>query len=162
MHAGEAKRFFDFNYNVNALLLFGECLRQVGVSTDRYGMSKYSLQLLYALRGQPPLKESRVLSLMHQWRGTGRYPPTPLGSAASSADILSGLVDAGLMLEENNHISLSPRGTAFLELLHPDCADPDLPARLEAWQRDWPSAKEKMNRYLRTFFGKQVRYMRAL
>ncbi|MCY1418116.1 hypothetical protein D9M71_336650 [compost metagenome] len=66
------------------------------------------------------------------------------------------------MLEENNHISLSPRGTAFLELLHPDCADPDLPARLEAWQRDWPSAKEKMHRYLRTFFGKQVRYMRAL
>ncbi|HEJ2342221.1 TPA: hypothetical protein ACWLUJ_005738 [Pseudomonas aeruginosa] len=162
LSAGQAKRFFDFNYNVNSLVLFGECLRRVGVSTERFAMSKYSLQLLYALQGQEPLSEINVLSQMHQWRGSGRYEPSKLGSAASMGRILSGLLSADLLAEGERGIALSSRGSALLKLLHPDCADPDLPARLETWQCDWPSSREKMCRYLRTFFGKQARYIRAL
>lgn len=159
-NAGEAKRFFDFNYNVNALVLFGECLRQVGIDTAGFGLSKYGLQLLYALREVKPLSESAVLSLMHSWSGTGRYRPSQLGSAASRSEILAGLLGAGLLVDEDHQISLSARGAAFLASLHPDCADPDLPARLEVWQSDWPHSRDSVCRYLRTYFGKQRRYMR--
>ncbi len=159
---GEAKRFFDFNYNVNALALFGECLRTVGVDTEGYGVSKYSLQLLYAFKGASPLTEGQVLRMMDEWPGTGRYGLSGLGSPASRAPILLGLIDAGLLERTERSISLSARGHDFLGLLHPDCQDQDLPARLAEWQSQWPESRGKIERYLRTFFGKQLRFRSAL
>lgn len=158
LNKGEAKRFFDFNYNVNALALFGECLRAVGVDTEGYGVSKYSLQLLYALKGASPLTEAQVLRLMDQWSGTGRYAPSGLGSPASRSTILEGLIDTGLLERTERLISLSGRGNDFLGLLHPDCQDQDLPARMNEWQSQWPESRGKIERYLRTFFGKQLRF----
>ncbi|HCE7248298.1 TPA: hypothetical protein NHR53_006199 [Pseudomonas aeruginosa] len=162
LNKGEAKRFFDFNYNVNSLSLFGECLRDVGVDTTGYGLSKYSLQLLYAFKGASPITEVQVLRLMDEWPGTGRYGLSGLGSPASRAPILLGLIDVGLLERSEKLISLSARGHDFLGLLHPDCQDLDLPARLAEWQSQWPESRGKIERYLRTFFGKQLRYRSAL
>ena len=50
-------------------------------------------------------------------------------------------------------------GRAFLEKLHPDCEDPDLPFRLSEWQHDPATGHAKAQRYLRTWFGKQKRFM---
>lgn len=154
---GEAKRFFDYNFNVNALALFGICLRKVGVDTDRYSLSKYALQLMYALQGLQ-LTEGAVLRMMEHWPGTGRYAPSELGSPASRAPILEGLCSAGLLERSGRQVALSANGAALLSWLHPDCEDPDLPARLQVWQNGWPCSKERMSRYLRTFFGKQARF----
>lgn len=154
-NAGIARRFFDFNYNINAMALFGNALRQVGGVSRDYLVSKYSLQLLYALRDQPPIDSERALiRMMHEWPGTGRYARRDLGSPASQPAIIEGLRSAGLVHEAG----LSAAGQAFLDLLHPDCRDPDLPARITRWEQAWPSSRTAVERYLRTFFGKQKRF----
>ncbi|WP_338924656.1 hypothetical protein V0M98_34115 (plasmid) [Pseudomonas silesiensis] len=158
---GQAKRFFDYNFNLNSLALFGDCLRKVGVDTSDFGLSKYALQLLYWQRGQEPLSEGRIIRLMEDWVGTGRYKPCGIGSVASRASIMMQLRRAGLTAYEDRLTLITDRGNDFLNLLHPDCEDPDLSARLAAWQADWPNSKAAMARYLRTFFGKQARFKPA-
>jgi hypothetical protein len=160
-NAASTKRFFDFNFNVNALAIFGESLRRVGVDTEIFGMSKFSLQLLYWFKGRPPMTEGRLIKAMDNWTGTGRYPVCEMGSTASRARIVSELCEMGLLTHEGLQIALSAKGAEFLSLLHPDCEDSDLPARIAAWQGDWPQSKENMTRYIRTFFGKQSRFKPA-
>jgi hypothetical protein len=166
-HAGLARRFFDYNYNVNALTFFSPVLYAINQRSDRpskstengFPVSKYSLQLLYALRDQPlPERPKGVLwevfRKMQHWTGTGRYPPSPLGSPSSQAEIVRGLQRDDLM----QHAELSPTGRTFLDRLHPDCCDPDLPARISNWEQAWPASRTRMERYLHTFFGKQKRF----
>jgi hypothetical protein len=47
----------------------------------------------------------------------------------------------------------------MLNRLHPDCEDPDLPFRLHAWCEAGAAAKPAIDRYIKTFFGKQKRFM---
>lgn len=168
--AGLARRFFDYNYDVNALAFFSPVLYALNqASTGRtkstvqsHQMSKYSLQLLYALRDHPLPEvagsiDHHVLLSMMNWSGTGKYPPTSLGSVTSRAAIVGGLYDDGLLLKSG----VSTAGRAFLDQLHPDCCDPDLPARIRRWEQAWPATRPSMERYLRTFFGKQKRFARA-
>lgn len=155
---GVAKRYFEYNFNVNALAVLAPCLRSAGVDTDKFWLSKYSLQLLFALREQPPIKENNLLHSMYNWKGTGRYRPTELGSPASRYAMIEGLKRVGFIDSNSGKLSLSERGTVFLASLHPDCRDPDLPSRLNQWQDSWPSSKTQIDRYLRTFFGKQKRF----
>lgn len=163
------KQYFDWNWNVNSLAVFGETRRRAGVPDDAPALSKYALQLLYAMRNQPPRTEDAVLTSMHHWQGTGRYKIPPgqwrprLGSAASMATILENLECGGLFdrvsVRGRQCLSVSKRGHALLTLLHPDCEDADLPFRLQAWGETGASAKPAVDRYIRTVFGKQIRFM---
>lgn len=155
---GLAKRYFEYNFNVNALALLAPCLRSVGVDTDTYWLSKYSLQLLYAMRDQPSTKENSLLRTMEKWPGTGRYAPTEMGSPASRYAMIEGLTRVGLLESNSGELFLSERGAACLSILHPDCNDQDLPSRLTKWQDNWPSSRPQIDRYLRTVFGKQKRF----
>ncbi|KXS55310.1 MAG: hypothetical protein AWU57_296 [Marinobacter sp. T13-3] len=157
-NAGQAKKFFDYNFNANALALFGEAMRKAGCPDTQATISKYGLQLLYSLRDQPASDSADLLVRMANWQGTGRYAPTRLGSVVSMTGILDDLKARNLMQSDRNQVSLSETGRRFLTLLHPDCRDPDLPARLHAWMASWPDSKPAMARYLRTFFGKQKRF----
>ncbi|HDR9131985.1 MULTISPECIES: type IA DNA topoisomerase [Burkholderia cepacia complex] len=158
-NAGLARRFFDFNFNTNSLALFGAALRSAGVKSE-YAVSKYSLQLLYKLRKRPAYSEGELLCDMEKWIGTGRYAPSPLGSPASRATILEGLQLAGLIAwNSDGRIVLTELGQTFLQRLHPDCLDADLPARIGQWESAWPASRPNVERYLRTFFGKQKRFV---
>jgi len=105
--AGLAKRYFDFNYNVNAMAIFSGPLRALGVETNGYLLSKYSLQLLYLLRGkEEPFEEGQCIRAMLDWRGTGKYvhpadlpswERPSLGSVDSYSRIIEGLVGRGLL-----------------------------------------------------------------
>ena len=155
LNAGIARRFFDFNFNVNALALFGPALRKSTPTSHSHIVSKYSLQLLYALRESTSWgNDKELLQAMETWEGSGRYAACCMGSPASRPEILKGLRTAGLL----NGVELSAQGKAFLDLLHPDCRDPDLPGRIGQWEQEWPTARPKVERYLRTFFGKQKRF----
>lgn len=51
-------------------------------------------------------------------------------------------------------------GETFLSALHPDCEDRDLAGRLHLWcEEGLASARPKIDRYIRTFFGKQMRFL---
>jgi DNA topoisomerase IA len=160
VNAGEAKRFFDFNFNINSRVLLGHCLRKVGVNTDDFAISKFALQLLYAIKDSKPIKEYKLHSMMDSWTGTGRYSEAKLGTPMSKQDIIHDLRRSGLIHSKKDKYFISEIGIAFLNQLHPDCEDLDLPSRILHWQQEWPNSKNQVARYLRTFFGKQMRYMR--
>lgn len=156
---GTAKKYFDYNYNTNSLVIFGELLRGLGVDTNQYILSKYSLQVLYDLKMRGPKNYHAYYLLMGQWVGTGKYPLTKIGSIESRHAILEGLIQNNLVSrDDQQQISITNTGSRFLSLLHPDCHDADLPLRIEKWITDWDSSREKIERYLNTFFGKQKRF----
>lgn len=158
---GKAKRFFEFNFNTNSMAVFGDRLRKVGVDTDKFEIGKNSLQVLYWMRAQEGVEtysEGKLVMAMYGWKGTGRYEQCEMGSPASQSLIVSSLTRSGLLARQGREIFISDLGHAFLRLLHPDCEDQDLPARLHGWQADWPNSKPKIERYIRTLFGKQLRF----
>ncbi|RQR65556.1 hypothetical protein DIE18_03660 [Burkholderia sp. Bp9125] len=178
---GRVKRYFDWNWNVNGLAILGEAQRRAGVTAGGPPLSKYTLQLLYGLRHasrvQPtrlspprlPQTDGDVVSLMQAWPGTGRHTAQPggglsqLGSPASRMAIIDNLDKAGLLdrvqVSRRRGLQVSERGHALLGLLHPGCEDADLPFRLHAWCEQGEESKPAIDRYIKTFFGKQKRFM---
>ncbi|KWA84149.1 hypothetical protein WL29_22560 [Burkholderia ubonensis] len=165
---GRTKRYFDWNWNANSLAILGDVQRRVGAPGNAPPMSKYALQLLYGLRARQPMTEGRIVNLMQNWPGTGRYKPATgerrpqLGSPASVSPIIENLLFSGFLettvVAGRAHLGLSGRGRALLNLLHPDCEDADLPFRLHAWCEQGAAAKPAIDRYIKTFFGKQKRF----
>lgn len=179
---GLMKRHFDWNWNVNSFAILGAALRRVGAPAGAPPLSKYSLQLLYWLRKEPPMREGEIVHRMQRWQGTGRYvypqyQAPSLGSCASRARILENLLEADLLsqvlpegwmgpVDEDRSppylLTVSERGCALLDSLHPDCEDPDLLFRLDAWCQQGEAARPAIDRYIRTFFGKQLRFQQKL
>jgi len=166
---GRVKRYFDWNWNVNALAVLGETQRCAGVPPDAPPLSKYALQLLYELRHEASCTENELHGRMSRWVGTGRFHyqkgegwPT-LGSAASRGQIIENLLAAGLLVRTDSNgrelVLVSARGHTLLGMLHPDCKDLDLPFRVAAWCAEGDAAKPTIDRYIKTFFGKQLRFL---
>lgn len=168
-----ARRRFDYCYAMNANVILKPIQVEAGMAADAPPLSKHALQTLYMLRGREPMSEGRIVGAMQDHGGTGRYEALShvhgLGSPASRATILESLTDQGLLhlagakpRSAGGTLSLkgvSPLGISLLDALHPDCEDPDLPFRIRAWA-DLPEAEaiERVDRYIRTFFGKMQRY----
>lgn len=169
------KRRFTFNYALNAHPILGralaETIRDTGMPIRDPApvvASRNCLQLLYALRRRAePMTEGRIVEMMDRWRGTGRYvfPDAydVFGSPTSRASIVVNLQGTGLIVpvgegRDRGHV-VSAAGLDFLDRLHPDCEDPDQGLRLESWRRmPLDEAEPKVDRYIRTFFGKQKRF----
>lgn len=166
------KRYFDFNYLVNSFAL-------TAFQPNEFVPSKYGLQLLYAMRRWGKISHGACIHNMTTWAGTGKYTNNlyGMGSAASRAVILESLEKAQFVLgtgfapryiDERTHrmkggqvlLELTDLGRRYLDGLHPSCEDADLPFRLDAWSKlPEVEAKAKIDRYIRTFFGKQKNFM---
>lgn len=166
---GRIKRYFDWNWFINSWVLIGAAERRVGLQGNLPTVSKYALQLLYAMRNVAPYSEAVLFRMMRDWPGTGRYQYAnkmerpSLGSMSSMIQIVDNLLNAGLLtkVEEGGQpamFKISVPGKRLLEQLHPDCRDLDLPFRLDAWCRKGEAAKPAIDRYIQTVFGKQLRY----
>lgn len=152
------KRYFEWNWNLNALVLFGHALRSAGAPAGAT-LSKFGLQVLYFLDTQGGMPVGALVHQMQQWTGTGKYAPAPMGSCASRDAILVRLHAAGLVTVGSS-CQLTPVGKRLLSLLHPGCKDADLPARLANWmQEGLEAAQPSMDRYLRTVFGRQAKFV---
>jgi hypothetical protein len=162
--AAEIKRRFDYNFNLNSFAILGEVMRVVGATGP--ALTKVGIQTLYLARDAGPLKESEMDRRMQDWKGTGRYAKDPwwlgLGSIAARAAVVEGLADAGLLDREGRVRVLSYKGRRLLDLLHPGCEDPDQPFRIEEWSRlSREEAYPKVDRYVRSFFGRQKRFAQS-
>ena len=158
---GQLKANFEFSFLVNASGILTRSYHAVGGQVANPVFSKYTVQALYALRAAGSLKEGMFIhSKLYMWSGTGRYAPhtTTLGSMASRGVFVGTLLELGLAAREQEQLSITPLGRAFLDQLHPDCEDPDLPFRIEEWMRDPVAGELKAQRYIRTWFGKQKRF----
>lgn len=156
---GKIKRYFEFNFNVNSAVLFGRALSDVGINRSAFILSKFSLAILYYMRNIDHLDLGKMLNMMcENWKGTGKYPSGSIGSIMSREEMISKLIDVGLLDVNDKKISLSIKGREFLNKLHPDCCDLDLPFRIDIWCKEGELAYLKIDRYIRTIFGKQKKF----
>jgi hypothetical protein len=164
------KRYFDYNFNVNALAVLRIPFRKAFGPYMDVQMSKYELQCLHYISTLPDTmsKNHELIIGMDKWKGTGKYsddreqfPDGCLGSPASRNAIVRNLRDLGAIRVSDHDatIALTESGAYFLSLLHPDTKDMDLPFRIHLWQLEGVEvAKPKIDRYIKTFFGKQKRF----
>jgi hypothetical protein len=168
--SGKVKRYFDWNWNHNALVVLGSALRAVGLPADVV-ISKYELQLLYFLTNNPvsretsPWTEGRIVHAMSHWKGSGKYAERQyLGSAASRDAIIQHLIQKEFIgkrpvADRANTLFVTARAQSFLSFLHPDCEDPDLPVRIDGWmEAGFDASRPAIDRYIKTYFGKQKRF----
>lgn len=163
-HRGEIHRYFDFNYIVNSLAINGETARRAGFFD--VSLSKYGLQMLLHINPDGDHSYGEINSKAQSWEGTGKYDPKSLGnpmlgSPTSQWVILEQLTQLDLLEQASQgRFRVSESGKHFISLFHPRCKDSDLPFRLEEWSRmPMNEAKDKIGRYLRTFFGRQKRFL---
>lgn len=160
LNQAKIKKYFDYNFNVNSLLILGNSLRATGVNTSNSFISKYSLQILFELNSRKSVLLYEYFDILsNSWEGTGRYPKGQIASPLSRSKILEDLQLKELIhIDDKKLVSIASKGKIFLSMLHPDCCDLDLPFRLREWELNWNTARPKIDRYLNTFFGKQKKY----
>ena len=163
----ELKLGFDYLWNANSALVFGEAMKLCGVKP--VPMSKYSLlALMYAAKacGSDSFMEGDLVLALRHWVGTGKYEQNDdasVGSARSVADIVIGLESSGFLVRqgEERTVKVSQQARDFLALMHPKSLDLDLPFRVERWRKDATLGAEVI-KYINTYFGRQLRYQRKL
>lgn len=165
LNAGKVKRYFDYNFNTNSLVIFGKLYRELTGSKKSVFISKYMLQAFLYFVEQGSIKHFKAALILQQWKGTGKYSPNDsahthgMGTPASRGSMLKNLTDLGLLKQDEHQLQLSELGTQFASALHKDCCDPDLPFRLDAWMcMPFEEAKTRIDSYLMRLFGKQKRY----
>lgn len=162
---GRVRHYFDHQFGLNSAAVLGKA-----VGTEAGVVSKYSLQLLMAARDGVARTEGQWIKTMAHWKGTGRYTPEQgiaLGSPMSRAAILEHVVNNGWLIPTSDlraaPLALGPKGRHVLARLHPGCEDADLPFRLHAWaQQGLEASQPAIDRYIRTFFGRQKRFLDRL
>jgi hypothetical protein len=161
-NAGRIKRYFDYNFHLNGNVILGDLYRSITDSNPGASISKYMLLILFYLHGTGPRPHHKVRSDMCQWKGKpgSAGPVASVGSPASATSIIQNLVTLGLLSEsQSGLVAVSAIGQQFLLGLHKDCYDPHLPQRITGWQKlPFLQAQPLIERYLKTFFGKQKRY----
>lgn len=162
---GHVRHYFNHQFAVNSVAVLRKTAQGLSPSRSPW-VSKYQLQLIQAMVRQEPLAESQWLTLMGSWPGTGRYARDEhspgLGSLRSRGAILQQLEAHGWcgVPEGSKRVLPTSAGHRFVERLHPDCWDPDLPFRLQQWMdKGFEQSQPAMDRYVRTFFGKQKRFL---
>ena len=161
----KVKKYFDYWWYCNSMLVFNELCKKSGLATTTL-MSKYEFMLICIIGQQEnPISDCKLYKLMERWKGTGKYDGKDMwgiiGSAASRTSIIANAVERGALSkgsDKNQPISITEKGRNFLAGLHPKSFDPDMPFRLEAWCID--ENFEAPTRYIRTLFGRQLRYQR--
>jgi hypothetical protein len=155
---GSAMRHFNNAFEINAAAIIDPLVRAVSPRYSGGLIGKAALQMIVHMGDREAMTESDAIKAMAKWQGSGRHPPHELGNPATQWQIIDNLEKAGLLAREGRMLSVSTPGRTFLASLHPDCRDVDQPARLAAWSKDWPASRPAMERYVRTFFGKQKRF----
>lgn len=167
---GRVKRYFEWNWAVNTCDALGDAGRRAGVADDAPSLSKYGLQILFALKDVAPYTETVLLRMLREWPGTGRYhypdksTRPRLGSLTAMTKTIESLLDSGLLhkvpAESGRHelFKISQTGRRLLSLLHPGCEDLDMPFRVDAWCQQGESAKPAIDRYIRTFVSNQLQF----
>lgn len=157
-----ARRYFDYNYMINALPVFSVLLKKAGAPEGTNHISKFMVQLLFKLADiDTPMTERDIQKMMDKWVGSGKYSPSRMGNALSRFAIVEGLEKTGLITRTKedcvSFLTVSQRGYDLMAAMHKGMRDPDLPQRLEMWSREWPESRPAMEAYIKTMFGKQRR-----
>jgi DNA topoisomerase IA len=166
-HLSLVRRHFDYNYLLNAYPIMGMTSEKACGQRLAWPLSKHELQVLYFMRDRKGLNDGQLCQVMQNWKGTGRYNTKGwdwyygIGNPASRTTIMENLLKQGLLERvDKRKLVISPKGERLLQFLHPDCEDPDQVMRIHSWaELPIDVAKSKIDRYIKTFFGKQKRFL---
>lgn len=153
------KRYFDYNYLVNSTSVMRlTSMRAIGRDVGK-SLSSQALQALFHLRETSDLAKEAFLAELHSWHGTGRYA---IPETVAWGEGVVGMFERERLarITDNGNAEITEDGERLLAAIHPDCRDPDQLQRLAQW-RGLPEsqAREKIDQYIRTFFGKQSRFL---
>ena len=101
---------------------------------------------------------------MERWTGSGKYSSNNkfsevgIGSVTSRHEIITQMKKRGTAVLQDKKVQITPIGRVFVRALHGKTYDPDLPFRIHEWSLE--GCRENMARYIRTVFGRQLRYQR--
>jgi hypothetical protein len=167
------RKYFDYNYLMNANVILQTTFQAaLGRPMERV-LAKNALQILFHLQDGRKIDDGKLIELMTKWQGTGRYTKAAhgyqymgMGRASSHYEIIQHLVREGLLSRRSypgrkvQPLQITADGLRLLDFLHPDCRDADQVCRIAIWmQLTLEEAKPKIDRYIRTFFGKQMRFL---
>lgn len=174
VEVGKIKRYFDYNYNLNANVLLKEVYLNVfGNNKEneelykKHNITKYVLMSLFIIKEKENQnkKISQILNIMINWKGSGKYNKNDLkyllgiGTPVSQSYIFTNLVNLNLLdkyLEKKGILSLSLEGYKFINKLSSKIYDKDLPFRIDNWcDIKFEEAKEKIDVYLINYFNRQ-------
>lgn len=176
---GSLKRFFEFNYQLNANVfvkeLYVEFFSHLYQSKEElediykmYGFTKFSLLALFLIADIENLTEEKVITILTKHSGTGKYKNNSIGigTPASRGQIFENLYKLSCFKKVGvNSLEITPEAKLFINSFNKKMIDPDLPFRLDEWCRI--GAKElkdgdsnivdKMERYIKECFSAQKR-----
>jgi hypothetical protein len=186
MNQARVKRYFDYNFHLNGNVVFGDLYRRLSGSVAPIHMSKNMVLVLYLLRKLGTVERWGFEHIMCNWRGWKREGQAcEIGTIPSRQMLVPNLVQMGLVKTENlassmetvrfdesgdkvsvktrQYHSLTNLGLRFCESLHRDCYDPFMPHRIQGWQEQgFDVSKPLIDRYIKTYFGKQIRFQSKL
>ena len=160
------KDFFEYNFNVNSLVLFGELLRKTGFFSE-FILTKNLLITLLLIEKEKKIKmsEHRILDEMHKLM---------VGNCATRIDILKKLYDTGLIWyglykhngKEKKCILLTDECNDLLSIIHPKIKDVKMSYNSMKDVRDSlvsvEEFKEKYSKKMEVMFNKQKNLSRKL
>lgn len=159
---GLVKKYFDYNFHLNANVIFGDLYRKLSGTESPVFFTKYMIMIMFVIR-ELPASRMKLETVMYKWKGGDDSDRCSIGTIISRQTILTHLIDLGLIKEYRRQIVLTDLGNDFLSKLHKDCYDPHLPRRLMDWRdSNLERVKPIIDRYLKTYFGKQIRFQSEL
>lgn len=150
-------RFFKGSFRINSRAILDPVVSRNNASYGGGDLGDAELQTLYVLADCDGMSRRSLILRLLDWKGTGRHADVAARTIETADQVADALVNAGLARVHMTRITISPAGRTFLASLHKDCRDVDQFARVDAWAHEWPASRPLVERYLRTFFGKQMR-----
>tara|TARA_Y100000034_G_scaffold64752_2_gene78326 strand:- start:9715 stop:10737 length:1023 start_codon:yes stop_codon:yes gene_type:complete len=148
------KDFFEYNYNLNALLFFNNILKKLNIDNKNIVLTKNHIATLFLLKSEK-LTEHDIVEIMSKRK---------IGQASNYSEIVYNLSFLKLTQKRNEIVSLSEQGELFLSFLHKKINDPYLNIRLKNDYKELSveDFKIKYEKYLYEVFSKQKRFLRRL
>jgi len=161
------EQYFEYNYLLNSLPIMSATSNSA-IGRDVAGaLSREMLQILFHLRDHSGIEFPFFVKSIVNWKGTGRHEGTVRlgwgdGSTADDPSVEL-LVKQGLAeITQDNKVVITEDGRRLLEAIHPDCRDIDQNHRLKEWMTlGEAAARGKIDQYVKTFFGKQLRHLKV-
>lgn len=154
------KDFFEYNYNINSLLLINKAYYLAFGTYPKYILTKNLVQTLFLLKKLSVRDVYFSKYLEHN----------NIGSPASRTRIIGNLKEMNLVssikIDNTIYYCINDKGYKFLSLLHRKINDPYLSKRVvkdcENKDLSFIDFKEKYSKYLKDVFSKQKRFINKM
>jgi len=140
----ESKYFFDYNYNLNSQVLFKEIINKLDLSKKNITITKYMTLSLWLIQKENLTDLHNIVRTINNYKGSGKYSDSRIGSPASLIKIINNLRNIGLISGEG----ITIKGEVFLNNLVKNTFDPDISQRLF-------QDKDQISKYIMKVFGRQ-------